>query len=959
MDYWKIPDIFYCGKNINDDEKYYSRENAVKRASEYNINSSQLEYGAEFVAFDMNNILEFNKGNYWMIPSDIIIPEKIAENITDYTDIYVNLYDENGELYDLSWPKNDTDPHYDGRKIVSGETNTEIKILTYNTITKWYVFFKKYYELVGHPSHHRIYKNAIDYYEKEITVKNEDLKAYYEELDRLFNARGGQEMYDWLTNNCFIQYSIPAKFCDAWGTTFLPLPEAIKWYHWFAEKSEEYLYVENLEDCKGTEDCCDCTKFVELGGHEFFRDIEQWANSFKDENGNFVAFNTNATNSASVTIPISFTNSIDDLGEMAIFSNDWKEEVDYGNTQNYGKGTVVNKPYNTDILTGDKTALNDTYIINGKLKGYEYNEYYENVFNEDDWSNYTDYYINSHPEEFASNGITAYTYSPINGKVIYNPDDSKDERITQVLPISKIENVCIDGSTYDVIEGKYVEMCYSNNSIADLKYKKKTKLQVFREGKLEYALFNGKKKYVKYDPMENVEKIYFLDDYTCDDKGCQVYSGKYVIYDNTIYLINNNDYLIFNDYTYKRAYNVADGYFDFKNIRLYVINDKVEIQDEVSYDDSNALQIYNFRPLDKKELYILGVEDFEVIKDENNKPIEVKVYYRYEKINCTIVSGYTDSKVELLRRKEITVDDMGNTLPGYFHSVVDVTKGAGQSRYNTPYDECTLDILYRAGEVSDLKPLNGQKDVFNGNIIEKIEFYYRNEFGEKVKFYDERGYEKEFVAYDDDALDKIEEAVNSFEESDDETIVGDLLCDITYYIGAVIRINNSGDGSYELDNRYHNGVKYIDTLHVSKQVGTYYLSKNRTFTFNYYELSQDIESIHVDDLNAVLTWDKSTYFELKPLLYVYGENGAEVVDNYIFNDYKWSHNNNVMIAPIFRSEINLSSSYPQNIDSNIYIDRGVNAAYEKLLKLQEIRTMEALENLGNSSSISGFKINNY
>jgi hypothetical protein len=55
----------------------------------------------------------------------------------------------------------------------------------------------------------------------------------------------------------------------------------------------------------------------------------------------------------------------------------------------------------------------------------------------------------------------------------------------------------------------------------------------------------------------------------------------------------------------------------------------------------------------------------------------------------------------------------------------------------------------------------------------------------------------------------------------------------------------------------------------------------------------------------------------------------------------------------------LASSFPQNVDADIYIDRGISAAFEKHLKLQEIRTMEALENLGNTSSISGFKINKY
>ena len=37
----------------------------------------------------------------------------------------------------------------------------------------------------------------------------------------------------------------------------------------------------------------------------------------------------------------------------------------------------------------------------------------------------------------------------------------------------------------------------------------------------------------------------------------------------------------------------------------------------------------------------------------------------------------------------------------------------------------------------------------------------------------------------------------------------------------------------------------------------------------------------------------------------------------------------------------------QNVDSDIYIDRGINAALEKHLKLGEVFTLEALEQYGN------------
>ena len=75
-------------------------------------------------------------------------------------------------------------------------------------------------------------------------------------------------------------------------------------------------------------------------------------------------------------------------------------------------------------------------------------------------------------------------------------------------------------------------------------------------------------------------------------------------------------------------------------------------------------------------------------------------------------------------------------------------------------------------------------------------------------------------------------------------------------------------------------------------------------------------------------------------------------DKEFCTDY-WENNNGMIATPVFRTEYNLFSSTPQNVDSDIYIDRGINAAFEKHIKLQEVHTLEALENYGNGY----FKIN--
>ena len=74
-----------------------------------------------------------------------------------------------------------------------------------------------------------------------------------------------------------------------------------------------------------------------------------------------------------------------------------------------------------------------------------------------------------------------------------------------------------------------------------------------------------------------------------------------------------------------------------------------------------------------------------------------------------------------------------------------------------------------------------------------------------------------------------------------------------------------------------------------------------------------------------------------------------------FNEDYWERYNGMVSSPVFRTEYDLWSSTPQNLKSDIYIDRGINAAFEKHLKLEEVHTMDALENYSNGY----FKINEY
>ena len=57
--------------------------------------------------------------------------------------------------------------------------------------------------------------------------------------------------------------------------------------------------------------------------------------------------------------------------------------------------------------------------------------------------------------------------------------------------------------------------------------------------------------------------------------------------------------------------------------------------------------------------------------------------------------------------------------------------------------------------------------------------------------------------------------------------------------------------------------------------------------------------------------------------------------------------NNLQVFPTYREEYRFGVSSIENVDSDIYIDRGINAAFEKHLKLGEVTSLEALEQYGN------------
>ena len=922
VDMWIIPETqLNCGGSQS--YVFGTYESAADRIRELGLSPSLLEYKANFV---------YQDHNYGLIVSDIIIPDNIAKNITDYTDIYVNIPNGSGGYYDLNDPKSSY--HYEGRKIM--HNGNEVKILTYTTLNKWYTFFKKYKKTI------KMYDNAIGLYDAECKAKNEYNRKKYSDLDDLFNARGGDTMYNWIIENC--------------------MP------------------------------------------HENDYDDDETNDLQVKETFNY------ATNSASYVIPILITNSIDDLGEMTMFSSKWKDGVDYHNrAEEIGKcdkgskydkcyGTVVDRPQyrsnsseefyacstedkvfdlNTNFDDDSLKTSYETYLLTTG-KGYEQNKItYENEFAFSNWTGYTDWYIGKNSSEFISRDenstcVSTYAYSH-SGKVLYNPTED-----CETIDYIKKDYILANGELIDVVDGYYTIPSYTNGCVANVKLKKNIKIPVKVDGALKYAELNGKKFYALKDRGE--EKIYFLKESHCYDAGSPIIQSKYIIFNGNVFPFVEKNVIIETDEG-KYIYCIFNGYFWYKGILFYVLGDKVGLP---VTNVNMSLTTITFEELDSDTLSKLGWESVSVNDGK------VKICHKLDIKHADIISGYTDSKLDLLRRRKINTDELGNELPGYFDLEIsseddgyeisigseDKPKECGNNEeesiktqfvisdkvkvegktYNTPYDQCTLDLLYKVGEVSNIdyqKFVNGEL-LFTGNYLESIKFYQVDDKGGKinqtlVECEDSRPYLELYCKEPGSGEEVVycngDEIGNVGKYYDPEKV---LYCDITYYIGATLVFNES-TYKYEMADGKHKGVKYVDTLTVTKTTGDFYMSDNSFFTFIYYELRGNMSGQHLDDFRDNKLTNMS-YFEMKIKLY---DNAC--YDEDLFSKDYWENNNGMIAAPVFRTEYNLFSSTPQNVDSDIYIDRGINAAFEKHIKLQEVHTLEALENYGNGY----FKINEY
>lgn len=660
--------------------------------------------------------------------------------------------------------------------------------------------------------------------------------------------------------------------------------------------------------------------YAEYGGDTFFN----WCNDILYGKGT-VQY---SDDTAHILVPILFTNTIDDMGEYSIFSSDWEEGEDYSSKLNSGT-TVL---YDDDVWQLKKgidgygslysNKYKELYFPNISNMPHDDNyKWYENSngdfeYDENQWINNTEEYFKSSTNDYHIKPDKNSTYANKNGKIVFNPTPDNMSYPYEIIKNGDLGFYVINGILFTPFESEYVE--YGD---------KKTPLIVYTIDSPyineKYCIFNELKFYSKTEDNDPT-KHYF--EFEVDTKTYIKEKTTLIQYQDTVYKVENNKVVINNGET-KITYNKIDGFVIIEGITYYVKDGNIVKPTK----KEGTLTEYEYE-LDKTSATKLGVlnntnSGYTVINNDF-----VKIYKPYIEFKVNTISGYTESKLDSFVTYNTASDDIGNILPGCLKFK--------NGNYEQPKENDILDLPYRVGNINNLTTIgydeNDKPNKWFGNILTSITFFYEDYYGNVIED------TKVPCNYGDSLLDKIEECLTELKDfksskSDNDTIsknhnnINDTMkCTFKYHMGAIIE--QDGTDKYKVStDEYEQGVVYEETVSIMKKQFMYYYDEFSSFPINYYDFEYDKKYITLNEYsNNVIETNQSKF--------------SVAIDDLIKNtgNTRASYDGMIM-SPVFREEYKFGVSMKENIESDIYIDRGVSSAFERHLNLLNVNSMESLE----------------
>ena len=623
------------------------------------------------------------------------------------------------------------------------------------------------------------------------------------------------------------------------------------------------------------------------------------------------------------TIPIVLTNSIDDMGEMSLMSDEWEIGHDYTNSN-----SVVT--YNNDIWK----------IVNGK--GYYESEQFKELYfgsidgmTEDEKRRYLeDGDRNDSPNwekyietfDLVSSTTIVNTYAYKNDQIIVNPTSQnmcdKYKIIINGVIWDKNKNnysylgfMKKNGKYYPITRPDYIQVNLKTTGMANDTTEYYEVLYGYQNGNIKskpYVIIDGRKKYAT---MNSMGKYIFM----LKDKQIEITSNEnldFYHYQNELKTASKiEDISKLNDFLKNGEFEgIVNGYAFFNGEYYDVIDVNGGKYLYNHYFNSKAI-LLNDKWDDENMDFSTNNMEF-ILKDWGTLNPYLEVVEKYEEHNPNKLSGYTTSK---LTQFENTInyefDNMGNKMPYIIW---------GEYKYNV--------IPYYPGMVIDKEEIIDD----DGNTIG----YWGSKI-ESIKIDDS-------IYYDENTF------YNAIGTSEKHT----LNCEVEYYMGTILDDENhliykSQSSDYK---KYH-GVKYVDKIKLVIDTTVYYKDTMNKELREYWRIIWDEITYDNQDYNVKNLKEKIAYFEahlniLKMEKSI--DNGQEKItfyrafdyQNEILKDYEEKYNG-FTFAPLCREEYKLGISLNEKIDSDIYINRGTARAIDYHLRLMESKSLESLEQIGN------------
>ena len=668
-------------------------------------------------------------------------------------------------------------------------------------------------------------------------------------------------------------------------------------------------------------------KYEEYGGKTFFT----WCNNIlyggNPTYSNYSGENEsndceNIDNTAHILIPILFTNTIDDMGEYSIFCEDWEEGVSYnqGNIAIYDDRIWVKNGMDYGSIFSEK--YKEFYFP--QIKDIKHDENYQwfektgnaNItYSQSQWEDYTDKNFNS---DGKYTKITATTYSVKNGKIFYDADPKEDMSDKYEITTNDLGFYVIDGIIHKVFESEYVEY----NDELSLVYEADN----FYQLNVKYCYIKGQKIYSKTKLDTNGKVIhYFLfkevDANLPNYEETYISKGDFILHNEyPIKLSDGNTKLVINNFTY----NKIDGYVKINGITYYIFNNKF-----IMFNLKDSEYVINDSLITN-----LGKNVTSPTANSSGYSINSNIVYVYKPYNVFSInkmSGYTESKLSSFKYSIYTFDDMGNKLPGSLQR----NSSGGFNNISEGYE---LDLPYVVGTVTDLTAMefnnDGSVKIFFGNKLASITFYYVDYYGNIINDTKTECGEGASLRT---KINECTSALTEFKSShkDDNYIAENhysinenMKCNIKYHMGCLM-----DSGHTLIEN--NSGVTYEEETTIVKKTWEYHIDDVSSYIVYYYDFIYNETYDVLNEYSNKTTKIGKSYFSYN-------------IDDLINppSPYRAKYDG-MVAAPVFREEYKFGSSMKENIESNIYIDRGFSSSFEKHLKMLDVKSMESLENLGN------------